>query len=357
MLELSADSAKPFHPGQYQRSTTVQWFTGDEKTQYEIGMADPFYREYFQERGWDRPEAITYQFNSEGFRCEEFDSSPCLVALGCSFTLGNALPVDSVWPSLLGKELGLKVVNLGYGGQSADYCFRMAEYWLPKLNVQLCVMLHPPITRLELLFDNGEAGTILPKNASDNYNDQDWYTAHWFINEENHRINAVKNKLAIEKGLRSEIVEDFIRGMKSLFEEHYIDIPEEKVDVVEELTTKVEELESSINEEISRNVEMKKQINEYKKNEAIHAVCEGLTQTQVEKMKQLAESVDFTTDEEFADKLVTLRTSYFTESTVKPAESSALNEEVIVEEDKKPTVSSDPTVAAIASALSKTVVK
>jgi hypothetical protein len=166
------------------------------------------------------------------------------------------------------------------------------------------------------------------------------------------------NQLAIEKGLRAEIVEDFIGGLKNLFIEHYIDIPEDKVDVVEELTTKVEELQSEVNEQFKSNVELHKQINEHKKNEAIHAVCEGLTQTQVEKMKSLAESVEFTTDEEFADKLVTLRTSYFTESTVKPAESSALNEEVIVEDEKKPTtVSTDPTIAAVASALSKTTVK
>ena len=165
-----------------------------------------------------------------------------------------------------------------------------------------------------------------------------------------------ENQLAIEKGLRSEIVEEFIGGLKNLFVEHYIDIPEEKVDVVEELTTKVEELQSEINEQIRANVELNKALNESKKQEAIHAVCEGLTQTQVEKMKQLAESVDFTTDEEFADKLVTLRTSYFAQP-VKTADSSALNEEVEIEDEKKPVVSNDPTIAAIASALSKTAVK
>ena len=166
------------------------------------------------------------------------------------------------------------------------------------------------------------------------------------------------NQIAIEKGLRSEIVEDFMGGLRNLFVEHYIDIPEDKVNVVEELTNKVEELEAQVNEQIQSNVALHKELNESKKQEAIHAVCEGLTQTQVEKMKQLAESVDFTTDEEFADKMVTLRTSYFTESTVKPADTSALNEEVIVEDEKKPTsVSSDPGVAAIVQALSKTAVK
>lgn len=166
-----------------------------------------------------------------------------------------------------------------------------------------------------------------------------------------------ENELAIESGLRTEIVEDFISGMKNLFIEHYIDIPEEKVNVVEELTTKIEELENQVNEQIQSNVALHKELNESKKHEAIHAVCEGLTQTQVEKMKSLAESVDFTTDDEFADKMVTLRTSYFTESTVKPADSSALNEEVEIEDEKKPMVSTDPTIAAIAQHLSKSAVK
>jgi hypothetical protein len=165
-----------------------------------------------------------------------------------------------------------------------------------------------------------------------------------------------ENQLAIEKGLRSEIVEDFIRGLKGLFEEHYIDIPEEKVDVVEELTTKVEELETSVNEEISRNVEMKKQINEFKKTEAIHTVCEGLTQTQVEKLKSLAETVEFTTEEEFGRKLETLVDSYF-QQTVKAPVSSALHEAVEVEDEKKPMASTDPAIAQYAQIISKSLAK
>ena len=164
------------------------------------------------------------------------------------------------------------------------------------------------------------------------------------------------NELAIEKGLRAEIVESFINGMKDLFEAHYIDIPEEKVDVVEELTTKVQELEASLNEQIQSAVDMKKELNESKKTEAIHAVCEGLTQTQVEKMKSLAEGVEFTTDEEFADKLVTLRESYFNEP-INTSGSSALNEEVIIEDDKKPTGYVDAEIAQYAQTISKTLVK
>ena len=165
-----------------------------------------------------------------------------------------------------------------------------------------------------------------------------------------------ENQLAVEKGLRAEIVESFINGMKDLFEEHYIDIPEEKVDVVEGLTSKVEELEASLNEQIQAAVEMKKELNEHKKTEAIHAVCEGLTQTQVEKMKSLAEGVEFTTDEEFADKLVTLRESYFNEP-VNTSGSSAINEEVVIEDDKKPASHVDAEIAQYAQTISKTLVK
>ena len=165
-----------------------------------------------------------------------------------------------------------------------------------------------------------------------------------------------ENALAIEKGLRAEIVEDFIKGLHDLFVEHYIDIPEEKVDVVEELTTRVGELEESLNDQINSAIQLKKELNEHKKLEAIHAVCEGLTQTQVEKMKQLAESVEFTSEEEFADKVVAIRESYFN-AAVKSADSSALNEEITIEEEKKQTVSDDPSIAQYAQTISKTLVK
>ncbi len=165
-----------------------------------------------------------------------------------------------------------------------------------------------------------------------------------------------ENQLAIESGLRAEIVEDFMTGLHKLFTEHYISIPEEKVDVVEELTGRVSELEESLNDEIKAAVELRKELNEHKKMEAVHAVCEGLTQTQVEKLKALAEGVEFTTEEEFIGKLETLVESYF-QTPVKAAETSALNEEVEVEEDKKPTASVDPSVQHYAQIISKTLVK
>jgi hypothetical protein len=165
-----------------------------------------------------------------------------------------------------------------------------------------------------------------------------------------------ENELAIESGLRSEIVEDFIGGLKNLFAEHYIDIPEEKVDVVQEMADKVEELEAKLNEEISRSVEFKKEINEHKKLQAVQAVCEGLTQTQVEKLKSLAESVEFTTEEDFQDKVNTLKEAY-TPSNVKPVEKSALQEGVEVPEDKPTKLSNDALINAAVNSISKSVAK
>lgn len=164
------------------------------------------------------------------------------------------------------------------------------------------------------------------------------------------------NEIAIEKGLRAEIVEDFITGLKGLFEEHYIDIPEDKVEVVEELTAKVAELEEAVNEQIKSAIEMKKELNEHKKFEAIYAACEGLTQTQVEKLKSLAEGVEFTTDEEFGTKLSTLKESYF-KAEVKVADSSALDEVLVEEEKKEASISDDPSINIYAKTISQTMIK
>jgi hypothetical protein len=164
------------------------------------------------------------------------------------------------------------------------------------------------------------------------------------------------NELAIETGLKAEITEEFIEGLRNLFVEHYIDIPTEKVDIVEEMTSKLEELEDALNEQINKGIELSKELNEQKKIEAIYTACEGLSQTQVEKLKALAEGVEFTTEEEFADKLSTLKESYF-KAEVKVADSSALDDEVTIEEEVKKTKFSDPSMEIYAKTISQTLVK
>jgi hypothetical protein len=159
------------------------------------------------------------------------------------------------------------------------------------------------------------------------------------------------NEIAIESGLRSELTEDFITGMRNLFAEHYIDVPDEKVDLIDELASKVEELESKINEEIERGIELSKELVESRKIEMIHVVTEGLTQTQVEKIRALAESVEFSTEDEYITKLETIRENYFP-SGIKKGNAQQLQEQV--EDANEADVINDPYVAAVSQSISKT---
>jgi hypothetical protein len=160
-----------------------------------------------------------------------------------------------------------------------------------------------------------------------------------------------ENQIAIESGLRSELTEEFIAGLRNLFAEHYIDVPSEKVDLVDELATKVEELEGKLNEEIERGISYAKALVESRKNELTREVCEGLTVTQAEKIKSLAEGVEFSTEDEYKEKLETIRENYFP-SGAKKATEEQLHEQV--EETAEQKVITDPFVAAVSQAISKT---
>ena len=119
------------------------------------------------------------------------------------------------------------------------------------------------------------------------------------------------NQLAVETGLRVEIAEEFIGGLKNLFMEHYIEVPEEKADLVEEMAQAVAEMEEKLNEQVEQNAELQKQLCEAKSAEIIATICEGLTTVQAEKIKALAEGVDFTTEGEYSQKLAVIRENYF----------------------------------------------
>jgi len=119
------------------------------------------------------------------------------------------------------------------------------------------------------------------------------------------------NKLAIERGIKGEIAEDFIGGLKKLFEDHYIDVPDEKYDVLEDQATKIENLEKKLNEQIEKNVELNKNNGELKKEEIIAKSSEELTAVEAEKFNKLAEEVEYSNEEDFRTKVKTLKESYF----------------------------------------------
>ena len=124
-----------------------------------------------------------------------------------------------------------------------------------------------------------------------------------------------ENELAIERGLKGEIAEDFISGLKQLFEDHYIDVPDEKYDVLEAQSEKIAELEERLNEEIGKNVEMAQSNSELVREQVIAEVSEDLADTEIEKFKSLVEDVEFTDEESFKEKVSTIKESYFPKTT------------------------------------------
>mgnify|MGYP001443163546 CR=1 FL=1 len=135
------------------------------------------------------------------------------------------------------------------------------------------------------------------------------------------------NKLSVEHGLKSEMTESFLAGMKTLFEEHYVSIPEDKYDVVENMVDKLDEMETKLNEQIERNVGLNKRLAESTADVIVSEVSEGLAATQKEKLASLAESVEFKSEESYREKLETLKESYFGQSVQKETSEQVLSEE------------------------------
>jgi hypothetical protein len=136
-----------------------------------------------------------------------------------------------------------------------------------------------------------------------------------------------ENELAVEHGLKSEMTESFLSGMKDLFEAHYVSIPEDKYDVVESMVNKLDEMETKLNEQIERNVSLNHRLAESVADGIVSEVAEGLALSQKEKLAQLAESVEFESEESYREKLVTLKESYFGQKVQKETSEKVLTEE------------------------------
>jgi hypothetical protein len=123
-----------------------------------------------------------------------------------------------------------------------------------------------------------------------------------------------ENELAIEHGLKTEMTESFLSGMKGLFEEHYVTIPEDKYDVLESMVEKLDDMETKLNEQIDKNIGLNQRLSESVSDNILDQVSEGLAVTQKEKLASLAESVEFESEEEYREKLETLKESYFSKA-------------------------------------------
>jgi len=157
-----------------------------------------------------------------------------------------------------------------------------------------------------------------------------------------------ENALAVESGLKTEITESFMDGMKNLFEAHYVSMPEEKYDVLESMVQKLDDMETKLNEQIERNIALNQKLSESSADRIFGEVAEGLALSQKDKFASLAESVEFESEANYREKLVTLRKSYFPEHTSAPAdETENLQEEANFQE-----VTHSPSMDAYLRALS-----
>ena len=160
-----------------------------------------------------------------------------------------------------------------------------------------------------------------------------------------------ENKIAIERGIKGEIAEDFIGGLKKLFEDHYIDVPDEKYNVLEDQASKIEDLEKKLNEEIDKNVKLNKDNGELKKEEIIAKSSEGLTDVEAEKFNKLAEEVEYSNEEDFTSKVKTIKESYFKKEEVK---SDDIDDVAVSDGSAQDPAELTNSMAAYSAAISKT---
>ena len=163
-----------------------------------------------------------------------------------------------------------------------------------------------------------------------------------------------ENELAVERGIRTEIAEDFITGLKSLFKEHYIDVPEEKYNVLDDLTNQTKDLESKLNEQIEKNVNLSKEVSDLHKREAIAEVSEDLTDTETEKFVSMAENVEYDSAEKFKEKLETIKESYFPKTKSEVAEENSVDS---VAANEPAVEASSDAMAAYTAAISRNLKK
>ena len=149
-----------------------------------------------------------------------------------------------------------------------------------------------------------------------------------------------ENALVVEQGLKTEMTESFLAGMKSLFEDHYVSIPEDRYDVIESMVNKLDEMETKLNEQIERNIALNRRLAESVADGILDEISEGLALSQKEKLASLSESVEFNSEADYREKLVTLREAYFPKNAgTQKAHSDVITESADFSQEVTPTMS------------------
>lgn len=180
---------------------TVTWCPSDSEDRFNANMADRKQRARLEEFGWTR-DNVSYTFNTDGFRSDEFTYEPSdsVVFLGCSLTMGTGVDLQSSWAYQVASSLGLRRYNLGVGGGSADMCFRLAHHWIPRLRPKYVMMLTPRTGRMEIVMEKNIIPcipnmTYLPDDVMARISD--YYNA-WLSYPANAEMNQLKNVMGVQ---------------------------------------------------------------------------------------------------------------------------------------------------------------
>jgi len=179
------------HVNEKFKNQTLLWHGFDSKDLFETNLVKQ--PEHLNRNGWSSVSQIEYQFNSYGFRADEFLESDNLIALGCSNTLGTAITRSSRWSTIVSETLGLADFNLGIDGASADCCFRMAANWIPQLKPKVVLYQNPDSSRIEWF-----GRTDVPHNMMATTENQSLFYQEWIMNYRNLELNYLKNLHAIQ---------------------------------------------------------------------------------------------------------------------------------------------------------------
>lgn len=185
----------PYHDNLCRANTKSYWVPHDSEERWQSNMQNTHYAKLLTKLGFNDPTAITYAYNSHGYRDVEFDQRDCAIAFGCSFTHGTGICQEQTWPSVLSSLLGLHVWNLGVGGASLDTVFRLGQHYIPMLNPKFVAVLTPPNTRFE--YHNKDNFIVTSVNTFNETSSKHFFK-DWFGNQINLDIHQSKTLYALK---------------------------------------------------------------------------------------------------------------------------------------------------------------
>jgi hypothetical protein len=202
-------------------NSTIKWISPDDQERYKSNLSNPTSRQQLDNFNWIDVD-IDYQFNSDGFRGENFTQGECLAALGCSFTFGVGVNYKDTWINKIEEKLGIRCWNLGVSGAAGDTCYRIAKAYLSKLNPKVVVYLEPRYNRVELFTGSNKIPNLV--NWAYDYANYGGgvYVKEWLAVDQNQQLYAEKNRLSIKmlcQDIGAEVIsykpKDFVELVKN----------------------------------------------------------------------------------------------------------------------------------------------